>query len=248
VPDPTDAIARRAALRFALGAIALGAAAAPVLAQDFAAAKRAYDEADYDRALQLLRPLAQRGDREAQFLLAEIHYFGHGSTEKNDAEAVKYYEQAARQGHVEAMFRLGYLYASGQGVEQSGARAAEWYVRAANGGKLEAAIALAEMYTDGLIVPGDERRARQWWTVAAVRGSAEGAFNLALNYMSTEKIPREHRRAYAWLIIAERRGSKNAAEFRRKSVAHFSPQEVKRGTAWAQEYFQTRRLPEGMRD
>jgi hypothetical protein len=248
VPDPTDAVARRAALRLALGAAALALAAAPASAQDLAAAKRAYDEADYDRALQLLRPLAQRGDREAQFLVGEIHYFGHGNTEKNDTEAARFYELAARQGHVEAMFRLGYLYASGQGVEQNGARAAEWYVRAANGGKLEAVIALAEMYTDGLIVPGDERRARQWWTVAAVRGSAEGAFNLALNYMSTEKIPREHRRAYAWLIIAERRGSKNAAEFRVKSVARFSPQEIRRGTVWAQEYFQTRTLPEGMRD
>ena len=50
------------------------------------------------------------------------------------AEAVKWYRAAAEQGYPRAQTNLGYLYESGDGVEQSWEEAVKWYLAAAEQG------------------------------------------------------------------------------------------------------------------
>jgi TPR repeat protein len=57
----------------------------------------AYARGDYPTAIELLKEPASNGDKQAQALLGYMDDAGLG-TEENDAEAVKWYENAALQG------------------------------------------------------------------------------------------------------------------------------------------------------
>ena len=54
----------------------------------------AYERGDYATALQLLRPLAEAGDANAQFHLGRIHLGGRGVA-KNETEAAQWFRRAA---------------------------------------------------------------------------------------------------------------------------------------------------------
>ena len=58
------------------------------------------------------------------------------------AEAVRWYREAAEQGHASAQCSLAGMYEQGEGVPQSFAEAERWYRRAAAQGDAEAAEAL----------------------------------------------------------------------------------------------------------
>jgi TPR repeat protein len=51
-------------------------------------------------------------------------------TEKNEAEAAKWFERAADQGMVGSAMTLAMMYEQGQGVAKSETEAKKWYARA----------------------------------------------------------------------------------------------------------------------
>ena len=53
---------------------------------------------------------------------------------QDDAEAVRWYRQAAAQGLVQAQYNLGVMYETGRGVRQDLALAQEWYGKACQNG------------------------------------------------------------------------------------------------------------------
>jgi TPR repeat protein len=65
--------------------------------------------------------------------LARSFEHGEGVT-KNPAEAIKLYCQAARDGDAEAMYRLGWMYAIGRGVQRDDTVAAYFFAKAAEQG------------------------------------------------------------------------------------------------------------------
>ena len=70
-----------------------------------------------------------------QFNLGWMYDHGRG-VEQNDAEAVKWYRKAAKQGNADAQFNLGWMYQDGRGVEQNDAEAMKWYRKAAELGNV----------------------------------------------------------------------------------------------------------------
>jgi hypothetical protein len=79
-----------------------------------------------------LEALAETGDPEAQFMLAEIYdtrFTASDGIPKNNATAVKWYRMAAEQGHTPAQRRLFRLYATGMGVPQNYFTALNWLLR-----------------------------------------------------------------------------------------------------------------------
>lgn len=62
---------------------------------------------------------------------------GQGVT-KNDAEALKWFQLAAKQGVAIAQRNLGALYANGQGVTKNDVEALKWYSLAAEQGNAQA--------------------------------------------------------------------------------------------------------------
>src|SRR4029453_6467100 len=65
----------------------------------------AYDRGDYATMLHLLRPIAERGDVQAQNSLGAMYYNGKGVV-KDFKEAVKWYRLAAAQGNITAHLNL----------------------------------------------------------------------------------------------------------------------------------------------
>ena len=81
-------------------------------------------------------------------------------------------EQAAAKGDAHAMFRLGLVYASGEGVAQDYAKAREWYEKAAAKGDTGAMQNLGWAYESGEGVAQDYAKAREWYEKAAANGAA----------------------------------------------------------------------------
>ena len=110
------------------GALALSAQ--PVLAQDIEAARAASAAGDYEAALAQLRPLAERGDAEAQTYIGAMYAAGEGVAQ-DYGEAARLLRLAAEQGFAKAQYNLGVMYATGQGVTQDMVRAYLWFDLAA---------------------------------------------------------------------------------------------------------------------
>ncbi|MBO6561161.1 MAG: sel1 repeat family protein [Nisaea sp.] len=157
---------------FSVSTIALALAfLAQVVAQDFDRGRQAYDRGDYPTALREWQPLAEQGDRDAQFSLGRMHENGKG-VPQSDTEAINWYRKAAEQGHEQAQFNLGGIYRFSQGVPRDYAEAAHWYLKAAEQGNEGAQIMLGSMYYSGRGVPQDEVLAYMWYSLAAEQGSS----------------------------------------------------------------------------
>ena len=113
--------------------------AGAVAAGPFEDATAAYTKGDYATALRLIRPLAARGDANAQRLLGDMYANELGVPKDMDPEvrlsaAATLYRKAAEQGDAAAKFdladiqdRLGIIYDVGVGVPKNPAEAAVWY-------------------------------------------------------------------------------------------------------------------------
>ncbi len=73
----------------------------------------------------------------------------------------------ALSGDPEAAYRLGRVYARGQGREEDLIQAAHWFRKAAEAGHAPAQLGLATLYGKGLGVPLDYVRSYVWFAVAA---------------------------------------------------------------------------------
>jgi uncharacterized protein len=85
----------------------------------------AFRRGDYVIAFRKLRPLAERGDAEAQVILALMYQQGSG-VPQDAVMAAHWYLTAAEQGHVGAQYQLGLLYNKGHGVPANTVLAYKW--------------------------------------------------------------------------------------------------------------------------
>ncbi len=88
----------------------------------------AYAVEDYATALRLWRPLAERGDAEAQHNLGLMYAKGEG-VPRDDSEAVKWFRLAAEQGNANAQQTLGVMYLEGRGVPRDFVEAMKWFAK-----------------------------------------------------------------------------------------------------------------------
>lgn len=80
-------------------AIALGFASTAAMAENtIDRGILAFLKGDNETALQVFRPLAESGDKEAQYHLGYMYQTGIG-VNQNSSEALHWYELAAKQGH-----------------------------------------------------------------------------------------------------------------------------------------------------
>jgi hypothetical protein len=86
----------------------IAAAASPLRAQSVHAGIEAWRQGDYSGAVAIWRPLAEKGNAEAQFNLGQAYRFGRG-VPINLGAAQVWYERAARKGHDLAQLTVGEL-------------------------------------------------------------------------------------------------------------------------------------------
>ena len=83
-------------------------AAGSVSAQSVKSGIDAWQRSDYSGAVAIWRPLAEKGDADAEFNLGQAYRLGRG-VPTNLAMAKAWFERAASQGHVDAQTTLGLL-------------------------------------------------------------------------------------------------------------------------------------------
>ncbi len=177
----------RAAITALLTLIAIAGAAVAGLLEDGVVA---YDRGDYATALRLLRPLAEKGNADAQYKLGQIYDSGDGATKdtveaaKWFAEAMKQYRKAAAQGDAKAKEKLGDMYVVGAGVPQDSTEASKWYREAAEQGNGDAAWSLG-LLTEALRQEArqdDKSEVQKWILKAAELGQVDAQRDLGRTY------------------------------------------------------------------
>src|SRR5262245_21383616 len=111
-------------------------------------AVQAMQQGDYETALAELRPLAEKNDPNAQFLLGMLYDAGHGIA-RDPSRAASWYRKAAQQEHLMAQLFLGVLLHSGEGVKRDYAEAARWFRAPAESGDDQAQFYLGSLYATG---------------------------------------------------------------------------------------------------
>ena len=171
-------------------------------------------------ALRQLRPLAERGNADAQFKLGSLYHEGL-SVSQDYTEALKWFRRAAEQGDVNAQFNLGMLYAEGgRGINQDNVQALMWFNFAAAQGNTEAVQEKATLVLRMTPVQIEEaqKRAREFKpesTYAAAlqelkplaeQGKVSAQFKLGLMYYKGQSLPQDYTEALKWFRLAAQQG------------------------------------------
>lgn len=125
----------------------------------------AWQRADYSTAVAIWRPLAEKGDADAQFNLGQAYRLGRGVT-VDLAQAKAWLEKAARGGHLDAQTTLGLL------MFDSGSRdsAMLWLKKAAERGEPRAMLVYGTALFNGDGAPRDPLMAYAYVSRAAAQG------------------------------------------------------------------------------
>jgi uncharacterized protein len=116
----------------------------------------AFSRGEYEAAIKEWRPLAERGNAEAQYNMGVLFDTGRG-VPQDDNESVHWYKRAAAQGYANAQGNLGLMYNKGRGVPQDRHEGLRWYHLAAEQGNSLAQFNIGQLYDSG---PQDFKEAR----------------------------------------------------------------------------------------
>ncbi|HLA36203.1 MAG TPA: tetratricopeptide repeat protein [Rhodocyclaceae bacterium] len=137
---------------------------------------KAIDAGRDAQAFQLLTPLANEGNAQAQYRLGILYYHGKGAPEDENL-AIYWWKKAAAQGNSEAMFHIANAYLFNPKAEKMVSdpdrEAAIWFFQAASAGHAEAQYYLGLLFLAGKGVVENRREAIRWFRKAADQGHAE---------------------------------------------------------------------------
>lgn len=143
-------------------------------AQSAKAGVDALQRGDPARAVAIWKPLAERGDPDSAFNLGQAYRLGRG-VPTNLGEAQKWFEVAARKGHVDAQTTLGLLLFS-SGNRPAGIR---WLKLAADAGEPRAMLMYGTALYNGDGVAEDPVRGYAFVSRAAAMGLGPAQSTLA---------------------------------------------------------------------
>jgi len=168
-----------------------------IFAATYDEGKQAYLSQDYERALQILTPLAEAGNSQAQITLGLMYDYGHG-VEKSPSESIKWYLMAAEQGVPLVQHDIGIKYFQGQGVEQNYIEAAKWWGMSANAGIADSQFNLGLMHYRGIGIPKDYVKAGKLFDAAAEQGHGNAQYSLAVMYAFGQSKEKSYATALKW--------------------------------------------------
>jgi localization factor PodJL len=160
-----------------------------------------------------LRAAAVKGDPAAEYEIALRYAEGRG-VPRNLSEAAVWFERAAKQHLIPALFRLGGLYEKGLGVTKSLQTARRLYSMAAEAGNAKAMHNLAVLYAEGVGGKPDYQTAARWFRKAADHGVNDSQYNLGILYARGIGVETNMAEAYKWFALASRNGDREATKKR----------------------------------
>jgi len=116
--------------------------------------------------------------------------------------ALRLYEPLAAQGDPQALYRLGFMYANGEGVGVDHPLAVGYFRAAAQADHALAAYCLGACYALGQGVEQDFAQARHWYQRAAENGDTDAMFKLGMLYARGEGGDQDFAQARHWWLRA----------------------------------------------
>jgi TPR repeat protein len=180
---------------------------------------------DYATAVKELRPLADKGNPEAQYRMGLMYEYGAG-VPADKAQMVAWLRKAAAQGHAAAECELGILYSIGDGVPHDDAQAVAWFRKSADKGNATAQYNLGALIAKGAGAKVDEPQAVAWFRKAADQGLAVAQYMLGVAYDNGQGVAKDDVLAYVSYAIAARNGSKDAVASRDAAASRLTPAQL----------------------
>ena len=142
-------------------------------------------------------------DATSYYLLAQKYTISGGTT--NDfQEAIKWYTEAAKLGHVKSKFQLGRFYFEGLGTGIDYDEAARWLIDPANKGYNKAQYMLGIIYLNGTNkIKKDEKKAFSWLKKAADDFNFEAIYQVGRMYYYNIGVKKDIDNAKKYLILAD---------------------------------------------
>jgi uncharacterized protein len=168
---------------------------------------------DFATAAKELRPVAERGDAEAQYRIGLMYEYGKGYPQ-DKVQGIVWFRKAADQDHASAQTELAIIYATGDGVKEDDALAFAWFQKAAPLGNMTAQYNLGLLYAKGQGVKLDNAQAIAWWRKSAAQGMTVAQFKLGVAYENGEGVGKDPVLALANYAIAARGGYQEYVEYR----------------------------------
>ena len=187
---------------------------------------------DFAAAAKELRPLAERGDAEAQYRIGLMYEYGKGYPQ-DKLQGIVWFKKSAAQNHAAAQTELGIIYALGDGVKQDDALAVAWFQKGATQGNVTAQYNLGLWYAKGQGVKLDNAKAIEWWRKAGAQGMPVAQFKLGVAYENGEGVAKDPFLAYVNYAIAARGGNKEYVEYRDDAAKQLTPAQARNGLALA---------------
>ena len=156
---------------------------------------------------------AEEGDAQAQFRAGNCCQQGLLGVRPDLPAAIRWYESAAAQGHVDALVNLGIIYISvlpSSGGTKDAAKACTLFMRAAEKGDAHAAFYLGQVLMKGDGVPADLALGIAWLERASGAGFAPAQFELGARSLRGEGVERNPKRAAALFRKAAEAGHASA--------------------------------------
>ena len=160
--------------KYLVAAVMAALMSAPLSAQSVKAGIDAWQKADYSTAVAIWRPLAERGDADAQFNLGQAYRLGRG-VPISLGQAKTWFERAAASGHLDAETTLGLL------LFQNGdqAEGLKWLRRAAEADEPRALLVYGTALYNGDGVTQDRLLGYAYVSRAAASGLSPAKDTLA---------------------------------------------------------------------
>lgn len=175
---------------------------------------------------------ASNGHKDAQFELGCCLFYGNGVSPNIDT-AETWFERAAEQGNidagkyldaiktiksadqddVQAQYKLGELYLSGNIVKQDKNEAIKWFRKAANRGHKDAQCRLGLCYYHGDGITRDTYDAVKWFRKAAEQNHAKALWNLGCCYILGEGVEEDIVEACKMFLKSSEQGNEEATIF-----------------------------------
>lgn len=159
----------------------------------------AYEDSEFGKAFQILMPLAESGNPQAQKVIAHMYDLGQ-SVEPNCTEAIKWYRLSAQQGDRVAQNNLAtFLW------DESPEEAIQWYILSAEQGLPFAQEVLGDIYSGKFTISGitdhqyrDDPKAVTWYMKAAQKGFPIACHRLGDMYAAGQGVSPDFNQAVFW--------------------------------------------------
>ncbi len=184
-------------------------------------------------ALPWLEKAAAAKDPLGMWLLSRCYDSGLAGLTTSIEKAAGLCSKAANAGQVEAIQRMGELYATGRGLPNDPVAATGWYRHAADYGHVPALVSLALCYLNGTGCRQNDRIALEFATAAAQAGHPRGFYLLGRIHTEGLGLPPDPITGLAWHLRAlENRvpEAKPAVDRLKKSL---KPEEIRQAEALA---------------